>query len=528
MRSFYVGIWILLLTAFGHADTYVRQPEIDIMHYDLSLELNDDTDTITATAKIRVRMRAKTVSRIRLDFSGMKIDGLRMRNSIKNFSHHDGSLWIEFHRKYKTNEIAVVEVRYHGKPEHGILIRKNKYGRRVLFTENWPDRARNWIPSIDHPSDKATVRITVTAPRKYDVVSNGHRVEEKLLPKGRKRTQWVESKEIPTYCIALGVAEFAIVRPKPIGRVPIEWYFYREDSASAARKFRSTASALAYFSSLIAPFPYEKLAQVQATVSLGGMENSSAIFYNEPSLQEPIITDEPVPHEIAHQWFGDSVTQSDWDQLWLSEGFATYFDALFCEHLQGAEALKQIMADAAERLVAEPSVRWTPIIDPGQTDLMKKLNLMNYEKGAWVLHMLRGMLGDASFFDGIRRYYRSHEGGNATSEDLRESMESAGATSLSTFFKQWLYQAGWPEYQVSWRWDTAAAEVELSIRQTQTTGLFDMPLEIAFLGEDQKTVRKFRIFEKAHTFRIPLPAKPSSVETDPNGWVLKSVAISQP
>jgi aminopeptidase N len=138
------------------------------------------------------------------------------------------------------------------------------------------------------------------------------------------------------------------------------------------------------------------------------------------------------------------------------------------------------------------------------------------------------MLGDASFFDGIRRYYRSHEGGNATSEDLRESMESAGATSLSTFFKQWLYQAGWPEYQVSWRWDTAAAEVELSIRQTQTTGLFDMPLEIAFLGEDQKTVRKFRIFKKAHTFWIPLPAKPSSVETDPNGWVLKSVAISQP
>jgi aminopeptidase N len=527
MRSYYVGIWILLLAAWSRADTYVRQPEIDITHYDLSLELDDNTDSITATAKISVRMRAKNVSRMRLDFSGMKIDSVRMRNPIKKIAHHDGSLWIEFNHKYKNNEIAVVEVRYHGKPEHGILIRKNKYGRRVLFTENWPDHARNWIPSIDHPSDKARVRITVTAPRKYDVVSNGRRVREKLLPKGRKRTQWVESKEIPTYCIALGVAEFSIVRPKHVGGVPVEWYFYPEDSAAAARKFRSTTSALAYFSSLIAPFPYEKLAQVQATVTLGGMENSSAIFYNEPSLQEKIITDEPVPHEIAHQWFGDSVTQSDWDQLWLSEGFATYFDALFCEHQQGAWALKQIMADAAERLAAEPSARWTPIIDPAQTDLMKKLNLLNYEKGAWVLHMLRGMLGDANFFNGIRSYYRSHEGGNATSEDLRTAMESAAATTLSAFFRQWLYRAGWPEYQASWRWDTAAAEVELSIRQTQTTGLFDMPLEIAFVGEDQKAVRKFRIFEKTHTFRIPLPAKPLSIEVDPDGWVLKTVTITK-
>jgi aminopeptidase N len=523
-----MGIWILLLTSIGQADTYIRQPQVDVIHYDLSLELDDNSDSITATAKITVRMRAERVSRMRLDFAGMKIDSLRMRRPLRNFAHHDGCLWIEFNRKYKKNEIAVIEVRYHGKPEHGVLIRKNKYGRRVFFTENWPDRARSWIPSIDHPSDKASVRVSVKAPRKYNVVSNGRLIEEKLLSKGKKLTRWVEIKEIPTYCIALGVAEFAIIRQKNTGNVPIEWYFFREDSASAARKFRLTATALDYFSSLIAPYPYEKLAQVQATVTLGGMENSSAIFYNEPSLQEAIITDEPVPHEIAHQWFGNSVTQSDWDHLWLSEGFATYFDVLFYEHLQGNNALKRIMGNAARRLTAEPSVGWTPIIDPGQTDLMKKLNLLNYEKGAWVLHMLRGMLGDAAFFDGIRRFYRRHEGGNAASEDLRDSMESASSTPLGTFFTQWLYRAGWPQYQISWRWDDADSEVELSVRQTQAAAPFDMPLDIAFLGEKQKSVHKLRIFEKAHTFRIALPAKPLSIEVDPEEWVLKSVTLTQP
>lgn len=527
MRLMITGIWMLILGTAALPDTYLRQPEVDIIHYDISIELNDASDSISATARLHVRMRAESVAGMRVDFESLKIDSLRVRGISRNFQSGNGSLTFSFDRKYSRGETAVVEVRYHGRPEKGLLIGRNSYGRRVFFTENWPDRARYWLPSIDHPSDKATVRLTVTAPRKYEVVSNGRLDKTEILRNGRKRTRWIEKKPIPTYCIALGVAEFSIGRSSDAGGVPIVWYSFPQDSGPASTKFRSTAGALAYFSSIIAPYPYEKLAQIQATVSFNGMENSSAIFYSESSIREEPFSENPVPHEIAHQWFGNSVTQDDWDHLWLSEGFATYFEALFYEHLEGTGSLNRMMAEYAARLHKDPYARSTPIINPAQPDPMKKLNLLSYEKGAWVLHMLRGLLGDKAFFDGIRHYYRLHENGNATTDDFRKALESASGIPLSGVFKQWLYQPGWPEYRILWRWDETKHEVELRIRQAQDSGLFDVLLEWLIETEDGKEIRKFRVSDKEHLFRIPMKSKPIAIQVDPNGWVLKTAADEQ-
>jgi aminopeptidase N len=525
MRLSISAIWFLLAAVCSYADTYLRQPAVDVLHYDISLELSDTSDSIAGTTRIHVRVRNDGVSSMRLDFAGMQVDSLQVQGVQRSFSFRDGSLSFDFGRKYARNEIAIVAVHYHGKPEHGLMIGSNKYGRRVFFAENWPDYAHYWFPSIDHPSDKATVQVTVTAPQKYDVVSNGSLVQTKLLQDGRKRTRWVERKPIPVYCIVIGAAEFSIARQPRVNGVPLAWYFYAEDSGAATRKFNRTASALAYFSSLIGPYPYKKLAQVQATVSFDGMENSSAIFYRESLFQETPASETPLPHEIAHQWFGNSVTEIDWDHLWLSEGFATYFEALFREHLEGPGSLKETMAGHAKNLILSEFARSEPVIDPAQTDVMQKLNPLNYQKGAWILHMLRGMLGDAQFFRGIRRYYSLYEGGNASSEDFQKAMESVSGISLSTFFKQWLYQSGWPEYILSWRWNQEAGAAEISVRQGQATGLFDMTVDIAFEMENGKEVRKLHICDAEHVFRIPLPSKPLSVTLDPDGWLLKSVEV---
>jgi aminopeptidase N len=526
LRNIVSGIWILLFVASSRADTYVRQPSVDVIHYDISVELADTSNSITGTTKIHVLMRNETVSGMWLDFADMVVDKLRIGGIDRPFTYREGRLSFNFGRAYSRNEVIVIEVQYHGKPQDGgMLIGKNRYGRRVIFTDNWPDHAHHWFPSIDHPSDKATVDVTVTAPDRYDIVSNGRMVRTTSLLDGRKLTQWSESKAIPTYCIAIGAAEFSIVHQRDIFRVPISWYSYPQDTEAAAGKFDRTSLVLAYFETLIAPYPYEKLAQVESIIQAGGMENASSIFYGESSFEQTPVSEYPVPHEIAHQWFGDSVTEADWDHLWLSEGFATYFDALFYEYLQGPEFLKQTMAAYADKLDEYKPARSAALIDPGQKDLDKKLNPINYEKGAWILHMLRGILGDESFFEGIRRYYRLYEGRNALSEDFKKVMESASGMDLSTFFRQWLYQPGWPEYRILWHWNDVAGEVEMSVRQTQTTGLFDMPLRIAFFYEDRRQVSKFRVTNQAHSFRIPLSAKPLSVETDPDGWVLKSVAI---
>ncbi len=525
MRVLFTEIWILLLAACSLADTYVRQPSIDVIHYDISIELTDTSDSITGTTRIQVRMQNENVSGMWLDFAYMDVDALLVQGNERHFTYRNGRLSFDFGRTYSKNEIAIIEVRYHGKAENGgMLIGKNGYGRRVMFTDNWPDLAHHWFPSIDHPSDKATVGVTVTAPERYEVVSNGRMVQTVSLLDGRRRTQWAESKPIPTYCIAIGVAEFSISQQSDAAGVPLIWYSYPQDAEAAAQKFSRTALAIQYFGGLIDPYPYEKLAQVQSNIQIGGMENASAIFYSESSFKGKPVSEAPVPHEVAHQWFGDSVTEADWDHLWLSEGFATYFDALFYGQLYGPQSLKQAMAACAEKLKAYEFAHSSSIVDPGQVDLVKKLNPLNYEKGAWVLHMLRGILGDSAFFEGIHRYYRLHAGGNALSEDFQKVMESVSGVELSTFFRQWLYQPGWPEYQISWHWDETARKVEMLVRQVQTTGLFDMSLDIAFLVEDRQETYKFRITDKTHRFQIPLRARPLSIEVDPDGRVLKSAS----
>ncbi len=523
--------WAFLLLAAipAGADTYTRQPAIDVVHYEVEIELNDLTDAISGTTRITVSMQADGVSQMWLDFAEMTVDGVYVGGVPRSYSHADGRLTLQFERKYTRHEIAVIEVRYHGKPgKFGLLVGKNRHGRRVFFAENWPDRAHYWFPCIDHPWDKATVEFAITAPDKYDVVANGTLVETQSLLDERKITRWREDKPIPAYCMVFGAAEFSIRFQGRAAGVPLSFYSYPQDSAIAANRFARSSLALTYLSELIGPYPYEKLAQVESTTLAGGMENASAIFYAEELFRRLTGGDGPVPHEIAHQWFGDSITEADWDHLWLSEGFATYFDALFHERLEGPESLKRTMAQAAEAVKKYHQIHPAPLIDPEMKDLMRKLNAFNYQKGAWVLHMLRKRLGDEIFFEGIRRYYSLYEGKNTLSEDFQKVMESVSGATLNTFFRQWLYQPGWPDYKVTWHWDKDSGELEITIRQAQATGLFDVPLDVAIRIGQQRTVRTLRVSEETQSFRLPFPAEPTAIEIDPDGWVLKSVSVAGP
>jgi len=326
---------------------------------------------------------------------------------------------------------------------------------------------------------------------------------------------------------AFGAAEFSVTSGIETSGIPISWYAYPRDAEAAEIKFHRTAGMLRYFIDRIGPYPYEKLAHVESNTRMAAMENANTIFYSEFLFDLSPVTAFPVVHEIAHQWFGNSVTPADWDHLWLSEGFATYFDALFHEHTDGSETLRKLMAENADRIFAYPAARSRPVIDPGLTDLMKKLNPLNYEKGAWVLHMLRGMVGDKVFFEGIRNYYSLHAGGNVWTKDFRQAMESAAGMDLSVFFRQWLHQPAWPEYRLQWDWDETNREVEISIRQEQGTGLFDMPLDIVLSSGSRKETHRIRIKDKDSRLRIAAQSSPSSVEIDPGGWILKSVYVVQ-
>jgi aminopeptidase N len=213
---------------------------------------------------------------------------------------------------------------------------------------------------------------------------------------------------------------------------------------------------------MIGPYPYEKLAMIVGSTKFGGMENSSAIVFTS-TLFTPQPETQPlsrrfgirrgivrvVAHEIAHQWFGDSVTEETWSDLWLSEGFATYFAGLFMEKFEGEEDFREYMKEAAAKYFAFARTSRMPLFDSETEDLFKLLNANNYQKGAWVLHMLRRQLGDAAFFRGLRAYYLAHRNSTATTDDLRAALEKASGTNLKEFFARWVYAAGHPHYELT-------------------------------------------------------------------------------
>jgi aminopeptidase N len=302
----------------------------------------------------------------------------------------------------------------------------------------------------------------------------------------------------------------------------VSYYVFPGDAAVAKKSFGRTAQMLEFFSKNIGAYPYEKLALVQSSTRFGGMENSSAIFFSEAALGSP-RTEGTAAHEIAHQWFGDAVTEADWHHLWLSEGFATYFEALFYEHIDGAAAFREVMRRNRENYLEFSRKKLTPILDTTVANYFDLLNANNYPKAAWVLHMLRHLVGAENFWQGIRDYYRLYRDGNALTDDFRWVMEKTSGEDLRWFFQQWLQQPGHPVIKFDWRWLAQEKAVALSIRQTQPGTFFRLPLEIEIVSGGEKRRQKIWLEKAEANFKLPQNKKPEQIMLDPDEKVLMTI-----
>jgi aminopeptidase N len=239
----------------------------------------------------------------------------------------------------------------------------------------------------------------------------------------------------------------------------------------------------------------------------------------------PIGTAGVVAHEIAHQWFGDSVTESTWADLWLSEGFATYFAGIFLQRHEGEEAFQTYMKQAAETYFAYEKSTRTPIHDTDTEDLFKLLNANNYQKGAWVLHMLRSQLGDDVFFRGIRAYYNAHRNATANTEDLRRALEKASGLDLREFFARWIYGTGHPRYELSWTWSNKTKMLKLVLRQLQPEPAFPnfLSIEISSSAGTQRFILK--PVSKETIQEVRMNRTPTLINIDPGNEVLKEGTV---
>lgn len=508
------------------------QNNIDVLHYRYEIRLNDNNDTVYGIARIKLKF-LRSSNEVVLDLTRAKNDGKGMNieimqgNNIREHIHKEETLRIILSKNMIIGDTATFVISYSGIPSDGLIISKTKYGHRSFFADNWPDRGHNWIPCNEDPADKATVEFIVTAPEHYQVVANGIQIEETSLGNNLRLTHWKEETPISTKVMVIGVADFAVNLAGVVnGNIPVYSWVYPENKDKGFYDYEMAKDILPFFINNVGPYGYKKLANVQSKTRFGGLENANTIFYSENSVSGTRKSEGLLAHEIAHQWFGNMATEKSFGHLWLSEGFATYFTILYFENKYGKDTAIKMLKEDREQVIAYSKQSNKAIVDTGETDFMKLLNANSYQKGGWILHMLRNQLGDSIFWRSIRKYYATYAGGIADTRDLQKVFETVSGKDLRQFFDQWLYTSGQPQLDITWRYNAAEKILYIEGKQLQKN-VFRFPLLLQIRNSSGGVNEKVNVNSAAFSFKINTDQKPTSITVDPGTELLMNSTIKE-
>ena len=510
------------------------QPGIDVLDYDITVELPDTGAFIRGDVVVTLR-RSANVSRLALDLvDALTVRSVEVAGRVVAATHAGNRIIIPLEG---SGDSVRVRVRYDGIVSDGLIARKDAKGRWTWFGDNWPDRARQWLPTVDHPSDKATVSWTVRMPVGRTVVANGLPVSTRAVAgrAGMRESRWRESRPIATYLMVIGAGpleRFDLQQPDchsgDQGRcVEQSVWVMPENRHWLPGVFTAAGPIVALFERLVGPFPYEKLAHVQSSTRFGGMENASEIFYDGKLFDTQKMSEGLIAHETAHQWFGDAVTEREWGHLWLSEGFATYFAALWTQSSRGEPAYRAEMADIRKQILGDKVVAERPVIDTAQTNYLALLNTNSYQKGGYILYMLHQQMGDSAFFGGLKSYYATYRNGNAVSDDLRRELERSSHLSLKQFFDQWLRRPGVAAPVLGWAYHAAAGTLSVRVVQENTKGAYELIVPVLITDVAGATTRVMINVPAESNATIVLPgrysSRPRSLVFDPDDRLLGNI-----
>ncbi|NIM19818.1 MAG: T9SS type A sorting domain-containing protein [Candidatus Latescibacteria bacterium] len=509
------------------------QQGFDVLHYELDLEVDPTAETVSGTVAAKCSVLAVPITVIALDlFDNMEVSSARANGSPASFTHANDVVTVDLAASYAPGDTLRIAIDYSGQPDS-----VGRYGpfrfkthgpdyAPAIFSISIPDYARTWWPCKDVLDDKATADIWITVPDTLVVASNGRLVGVVDRGNGKHRYEWRESYPISTYLISVAISNYIVYsdyyRYAPADSMEVVYFIYPEDSIEAKEDFNVTVSMIEFFSSVFGQYPFvgEKYGIAEASWGSLGMEHQTCTTYGSSLVRGDHRNDRVVAHELAHQWWGDFVTVGDWRDIWLSEGFATYAEALWMENTQGPEEYRDYMA-----------VRDLSSGFPGSVyDPDDLFNITVYWKGAWVLHMLRRVMGDSAFFQALSDYASTHGYENALTADFQAVCESASGESLSWFFDQWVFGIGRPHYAYSWTQygQGAGHYVSLEVKQIQSGGaLFRAPLDIRFSRPGWDSTATVWASGPRHRFAFEVPGPIASVDLDPDGWILKRVTLER-
>lgn len=533
--------------SFSPEDTaprYKPDRQYDLLHVRLDLSFDWQAKTVRGTAVNTLAPLVEGADRVSFHAAGLHVERVRLEGSETDlpFSLDPDrqSLTVQLGRAYGPADRLKLAVTYSAKPRTGLYFVGPDKGYpdkpRQIYSQGEPQLNRHWFPSWDYPNDRATTELLATVEQPLEAVSNGKLVEVVERADGKRTFHWQMEQAHTTYLISIVVSEWVKVSDTWRG-IPVDYYVPPGWEGKARRSFGQTPDMLEFFSTVTGhPYPYAKYAQTTvADFQWGGMENITATtqtlrtLHDERAAQD-FSSEGLVAHEAAHQWFGDLVTCDSWDHIWLNEGFAVYFTALYKGHARGEDDLAWEMDDTREGYLQEDGEEYRrPLVTRRFVDPIAMFDGHTYDKGGLVLHMLRGRVGDEAWRQGIRAYLDRHGYGTVTTQDFQTAMEETTGVSLGELFDQYVYGAGHPELRARWEHEPSTGMVRLEVEQKQTltpeTGYFSFPLEVALVGADGK-VSYHRLPLRARAIQdlyVASPERPQTVVLDPRGWALKTL-----
>ncbi|HEY6417483.1 MAG TPA: DUF3458 domain-containing protein [Candidatus Binataceae bacterium] len=519
---------------------WARDRIADIRHIKLDVTLDFAAKSIAGTATHRLAAILDGVDRLEFDAAELAVTGVRAGGEPAAFETVDRKLKVTLPRALRAGEETEVAIEYSAHPRRGLYFvgPDAAYPNKPVeaWTQGEDEDSRYWFPCYDYPNDRATSEVIATVPENFIAVSNGALVSSSADAARKTRTfHWRHDVFHSTYLITLAAGEFVAVEERA-GNVPVLYYVHPGREDDARRAFGNTPKMIQFFERVIGvPYPYAKYAQVAVTDFIfGGMENSSATTQTADTLHDArahldFKSDPLVAHELAHQWWGDLLTCRDWSHAWLNEGFATYFEAMWCEENEGADEFAWNLRQDRGAYLDEDAHRYRrPIVCNRYRNPIELFDRHLYEKGSLVLHMLRRLVGDELFFRSLNLYCTRHRGQNVITKDLERAFEDSTGRNLEFFFSQWVYQEGHPEIEVSNSFDDKEKLATVTVKQTHktsdTTPLFRFPVTIALMDADgNETRHRVEIKDREQNFNFVAAKAPKAVRFDPEHDIVKSI-----
>jgi aminopeptidase N len=498
-----------------------NQEQYDVIHYDIVLDIDPARQMVTGSVHMTAEVTDGPIDHLEVDLlDNMSVSRVSISGTPVAYSHQHDLMTIDLDRPYSMGEVITVSIEYGGNPAGsglGSFGFDAHAGKPMIWSLSEPFGARNWWPCKDQPSDKAdSVDIRVKVPRELIVASNG--VLRDVTDHGETKTYWWhEGYPIATYLVSVAIYEYTTYsdyyRYSSSDSMEIQFYVFPDHYNDVQTNYAKTKNMIAIFSDIFGPYPFldEKYGHAEFIWG-GGMEHQTCTSLG--GWSEALIA-----HELAHQWWGDMITCRDFHHIWLNEGFATYSEALYWERIHGEVRYHEDMAH--NEYYGEGT-----IYVPDLSDVWRIFHGgLSYRKGAWVLHMLRHIVGDSTFFDILHAYYDSQfQHGTVVTEDFRDLCEAISDMELDWYFQEWIYGEYYPMYSYYWlsKKRGSVYDVTLTIEQIQTnTGLFTMPIDVTlFTFDDEETVVVFDSLQ-TQTFEFTLHFMPLHVLLDREDWILK-------